>query len=220
MNTLITVKGYDAKQDLFENLDFSLNRIEGSKTFAGLVDKVVADFNPMQPEKSVLGLIKAYQKLGELKDEQWREFKRQQLEELIVACSGLWMEALSKEHYVIPGGRPQFTGEIIVQSPLEIKLNKIVYPALEADTIIAQTLTPNQLYSYEKAPIISSNLDYSNPYWLSKPSNGNLFTVENQQLIGKGENDAALHMQFHITIDGVDFIFHRPVVYKWRDPVD
>jgi hypothetical protein len=58
---------------------------------------------------------------------------------------------------------------------------------------------------------------YTQPYWLMKPPNGDVYTVDDQTLIGLADNPPVLSVRFRLSIDGAPFELERPVTYRYAD---
>ena len=59
----------------------------------------------------------------------------------------------------------------------------------------------------------------SQPYWLSNEHSNGTFTVNNQELIGKPENDPSVIVKFTLDINGSEISFTTPLLYRWIDPI-
>jgi hypothetical protein len=58
---------------------------------------------------------------------------------------------------------------------------------------------------------------YTQPYWLVKPPNGDVYTVDDQALIGLADTPSVLTVRFRLSIDGAPFELERPVAYRYAD---
>ena len=90
-------------------LDMSLSS-SGVAIFSqdGKLQKLITDcinnYQPQTPEKSISGLISIYKQLLLLDEKDaiasyWKKLKLKETENLLLACSGLWMEA-SADNYI------------------------------------------------------------------------------------------------------------------------
>ena len=68
-----------------------------------LLAKVQKEFNYSNPGASVPDLIKAYSLIQQLQDPFWRNQKSEEIKKIIVACSGLYLEAVSDVQETTPG---------------------------------------------------------------------------------------------------------------------
>ena len=87
------------------------------------------------------------------------------------------------------------------------------------DTTINKTLKQNELCTFKHVEYLSSHTHFSSPYWLNEKHSIGIYTVNNKQLIGKPVNDAALKVEFDVTINDLNLSIERDLVYKYTDPV-
>jgi hypothetical protein len=59
----------------------------------------------------------------------------------------------------------------------------------------------------------------SGPYWLSESHSLGLFTISDNRLIGKPENNPSVEFKFSFLIGDEKLEMNVPLVYKWTDPV-
>ena len=97
LNHFDFIAGEPAKANLFEDIDLTWGRVEGGKNIKSLVDDVIKNFDPNFPHNSISSLVKIYKEIESLNDEYWGRIKKEEVNELIRMCSGLWMEAIVAE---------------------------------------------------------------------------------------------------------------------------
>jgi len=143
---------------------------------------------------------------------QWKEQKLKEVDELIFAASGLWLEATAANYTVTPGSEFVMTLQVVNRGGENVQLQMV------NDSLTNLTMEPNKLYTFKTNVKLPQTFAYSNPYWLNEPLAGGSFVVKDQTLIGRDENNAALLGSFQVKIGGVEFDVTRPVVYKYADP--
>jgi hypothetical protein len=79
-------------------------------------------------------------------------------------------------------------------------------------------LPPNENFVQSFAVYIPDTAKISQPYWLIKPMTKGSYTVTDQTLIGKPQNDAE-SAEVTISLNGEKIIYEIPVQYKSNDPV-
>jgi len=93
------------------------SRVEGGEKISGMIDQLLQDFSLLHPEKSVPGLVTLYKAIGQLKDGYWKTQKLKEVQQLIEACSGLWLEAVVRAPYCRTG---RFAvGHLCAEQPAE-----------------------------------------------------------------------------------------------------
>jgi LmbE family N-acetylglucosaminyl deacetylase len=217
----LLLKGGDpAEKDPLDGIDISWKRISGSDAVQTQVNQLIATFKPDQPAASVPALAQLYGALNKLDTTSiYVKAKRQEVEQLIRQCLGLWFETNPTDYAATPGETIKLNSNIVSRADSPIKLVGVRYSAGK-DTTLDLTLKPNDVVLLSTLVTIPKTQKISQPYWLEKPIVKGLFQVDNQQLIGLPENPAALTASYTFEIGGQRFTFSRPVVYKSTDPVD
>ncbi len=218
-----TLKGEEPKTDLFEGIDQSWKRIGAEKQVGSLITEGGRKFEVAHPEKSVVHLVRIYKQLQALSDQDanvryWKQVKLRETEALILACAGIWMEALATDYSCIPGNDFTISSQVYNRSGAEVMLNKIVFPG-QTDTLIGLNLKKNEPYTFIHQEKLSYATAFSTPYWLAEPHGTGLFTIRDPLMIGKPENEAPLKVLFDLTVAGLNLKVPCGVAYKYVDPV-
>jgi LmbE family N-acetylglucosaminyl deacetylase len=217
------LKGDAVTKDLFEGINQTWTRFTATSKFEKLLNDVIAKYNPQAPEKIVGDLVSFYKQLQALDESDanigyWKTIKQKECETLLLNCSGLWMEASAADCMVVPGNDVLITAQIIKRNNAEAKINSINY-FNQTDSTTNLNLKTDELYTFKHKEKVSAEVPFSNPYWLTEKHSVGMYTINNKQLIGKPENEAALKVTFDITIHDLDLKIERSVVYKYTDPV-
>lgn len=216
------LKGDTARKDLFEGINQSWNRFAATARFKTMLDNCISQFNTQAPEKSIPSLVNIYKQLEQsnyknTETQYWRTQKLKELQDIIVACAGLWIEASAVDYSAIPGRPIDLTTQMIVRNNTAVKVHHLQY--ISSDSSADFDVKPNQLYSFKRKESLSSSTPFSTPYWLAAAHSTGSFIVNDQTLIGRGENEAAQHVVVDLSIGGLRFKYATPVVYKSTDPV-
>jgi LmbE family N-acetylglucosaminyl deacetylase len=199
-----------------EGINFGWSRIEATK-IGTLIDAILKRFQVDQPAKSVPALTALYKEISKLPDGYWRTQKLKELQEVIAAASGLWMEAYGGNEFAKQGDSLKLNLVFNNQEGAVVKLNKI---SVESEDTIFNVITEkNKNYNYSPAFIVPVDKPVTQPYWLKNKMQKGYYVVNDQELIGKPESDPAFSAKFDITINGQSFTFKRPVQHKYTDPV-
>lgn len=216
------LKGDSVKTDLFEGINTTWTKFKGQEKIQKLIDDCIKKYNPQSPENSVADLVAIYKQIQALDGTNdnlryWKNQKLKETESLLLACSGLWLEASTNDYIGITGQDVAITTQIVSRNIGTVKLNSISY--LQSDTTTALTLNSNELYTFKRKEKLSTSLAFSNPYWLNQKHDIGLYTVTNSELIGKPENESTTKIIFNISILDLNLKIERPLVYKFTDPV-
>ena len=214
------VKGSRPNGDLFDNIDYSWNRVENGQLYQQIINILIKNFDPENPSSSVPDLVNLYNSLDGLKNDFWREKKQKEVKKLIRDCMGLYLEIRTDDYYATPGTEVKLDIEMISRASNEIHVQNFKIEHTDDVAIINKPLEENTKLVHSLSITIPENLPLTIPYWLKDEGTYGMFKVNDLQLIGKPENKPALLSTFKLKIAGESFDFQVPVVYKWNDPVD
>ncbi|RZJ68276.1 MAG: LmbE family protein [Flavobacterium sp.] len=209
-------------KNLFDGIDTSWNRVEGGKAIGEILSKVEKDFDFKNPSASVHELIKAYKLILSIDDRYWRDLKSSEIKEIIAACSGLYLEAVSNSREAVPGGSLSLKIEAINRSDIPMKFGEIRISNTYGDVIMdppPKTFEFNKKYSLTAVTSIAKNADFTQPYWLAQKGSVGMYRVTDQSLIGNPDVERNTKMTYSVIIDNVIIPFIRNVVYKYNDDV-
>ncbi len=207
------------KEDPFQGIDISWNRLEGGAKIGALIKEIEKEFKYDDPAKSVAKLTAAYQLIQKLKDPYWKEIKSKEIEAVIQGCLGLFLEAIADDYSATPGEDIELSMEMINRTGDQVFLKSIEYLPMNADTTMDLQMDKNQVYKFSKKINLSSDLSYTNPYWLNESADLGMYTVKDQAQRGQPETPRFLKVRFNLQINDVPMEFVRDMVYKKTDPV-
>ena len=204
--------------NIFEGINTTWSRVEGGEEVGKILYKVQDNFNFKDPSVHVPDLVKAYQLLQNVKDDHWRTLKTKELKDIILACSGLYLEASAESGSTAPGSTAKVNLEAINRSAQAISLKSIEISGVNSIINPNTSLVDNQKKNYELSFPVPENKSYTSPYWLDEPGTLGTYTVNDQTLIGRPETPSAFVADFVLNIDGVDIDFNKPVIYRFSKP--
>ncbi|MBC7567925.1 MAG: PIG-L family deacetylase, partial [Pedobacter sp.] len=200
--------GDKAGKDLFEGIDFTLGRSQGYADVQRLLNEINSEYQVSDPAKSIPKLLTLKQLVKD------KAFKKDLLDNLILACAGIWLEGAAVN--------PSYA----LNEPVRVRLQAISRAGKSFGLPISVTeittgtlldLQPNQLASKEVNIAGSDRL--TQPYWLESPHLLGTYTVDSLANIGLAENPIGLSILFKITIGDQGILKRMPVVYKYTDQV-
>lgn len=206
------------KQDLFEGINTTWSRVKGGEAVGELLAKAEAEFDFTQPSKVLPLLLQAYKSMDQVEAGYWRRVKTAALEEVILACLGLYAEVAADDYSATPGQQIELSLEVVNRSAVPVELETVTYLPMGLDTSLALSLEGNQEYVFYKKLELPRSLSYTNPYWLNETGSLGLYKVEDQELRGLPETPREFKARFQFVIDGVPMAVEREVVYKKTDP--
>ncbi|WAC13063.1 PIG-L family deacetylase [Dyadobacter pollutisoli] len=213
-------KGTKAQMELFEGINTTWTRVKGGEKIQQLVTALLAGYKPADPSASVTMLLEINAELTKLPEGFWKTTKLKEVNELIKNTLGLYLEATASDFAFTPGETMHVSVEAINRSSANVVLQKVAFPFESGDTTLSAPLKNNNDLDFAFKTKIPAKIPISQPYWLRKPIGyKGLFSVEDQQKIGRGENPPAAMVAFDILIDGQKLHYETPVVFKKKDPV-
>jgi LmbE family N-acetylglucosaminyl deacetylase len=212
-------KGDKAHKDLFEKINTTWSRVKGGEKIQSMIDNVLAEYSDEFPSKSIPALITVYKEIYKLDPSVWRTRKLNDTEQIIRDCLGLYFEATGNFYWSSPDQPVTINFELINRSDLPLNVQRIKINDMNFDSTLNMALKNNALINFKTSKTVNDLKEYSSPYWLKEPHSQGLFTVKDEKLIGKPENDPAINIQIDYNVLGEVFSASVPLIYKWTDPV-
>lgn len=221
----VTIGGDSTKIDLMAGVGTDWTRIGAEGTFVkDAINIIIQQYDFEHPDKSVTALVEVYKKVQGLNyHDIWWYKKKKEIEDLIIECSGIFVEATTDAEYAVPGEKLTVNIFLNKRNNVDLQLGRVLLNTSAEksfDTSINLKATANNNYTFNKTFIVPEGKPVSQPYWLIKPlaDIGN-FVVDDQEMVGKSISDPAFTARFDFSINGISFLVERPVQYKYVDPV-
>jgi LmbE family N-acetylglucosaminyl deacetylase len=209
--------GDAAQSDIMDGVNTSWAKVEGGATIEAMIDDIMKNYSLTNPESSVPALVNLYKAMQALKDSYWKKQKMDEVQRLVEYCSGLFMEATTGNEQAVSGDSIKINITINNRLGAPVQLNKVNLDVL--DTTINQNLDKNRNINLQRTFYVFTTKKISQPYWLEHKMSDGSFTVNDQYLIGKPQNEPDYQVRFDLVIAGQPFSFTKPVQYKHTDPV-
>ncbi len=216
----VVVSGEPAKQDLFDGVDTSWNRV-GAEDLTKKFHEITASFDAEHPENTIPLLLAVRPKIAAMKNE-WAAPKLRELDEAVALCSGLTIEAIATTARVAPGGSLIVNASALNRSAVPARLLSVSINGAglkNAGSSEQTALADNKSVTRNITLKIPADQPDTAPYWLASPRKGSLYGVNDQRLIGLPENAPLLEATFKIELDGQVMELTRPVVNRYVDHV-
>jgi len=210
------VKGSEPEEGIFDGIDISWNRVK-RPDIEQMIQEILKMYDFIDPATSLPGLINVRKKIVDLDDDFWREKKLVEVNELIKACLGLYMEATVDKAYASPGDSVTFQLEFTNRSEKEVKLERILAGNVEIDSTLTVTLDYNQPVSIEISRILTIKVSETSPFWLKFPRIGYQYVIKDELKRGMAKNEVPVIFQAELNISGETITYDIPVVYTWTD---
>ena len=213
------LNGDSATIDIMDGVVTNWSRLNASN-IQSIIQEIISAYKIDQPASSVKSLVQLYQAVKRLPESQWKAYQLNLIQSTIETASGLLVEAITTKQQVVPEG--DLTIQILVNQRSNVKtsLGKMKFLSNQntiKDSSIQINLVANQNQQLNYTLKVPATQSISQPYWLAYPKTEFMFDVQDQNMVGKAENDPPFSVVFNYTIEGQEFEKQYPVQYKYLD---
>ena len=212
---LVHTGGSKAQETIFEDIDLTWNRVKGGKSIGVQIEAIIADYDIQNPEKAIPALVKLYKALDQIEDTYWRTQKKKEVQEVILDCAGLYVEAVTSDYTAQPGAKITVQTTLVNRSETALTLQKVRVGG--KDSTVNQPLMKNQSLSLSNTQRLMDK-QISQAYWL-EGSYQYLYDIKDRQRMAQPENRPALLVEVTLALNGLTLTESIPVQYKWVDSV-
>lgn len=207
------------RDNLFDGIDTTWNRVKNGKPVGELITKIIAKYDFSNPSASIPDLVKAYTMIQALEDDHWKNLKATAIKNIIASCSGLYLEAVASEQEATPGSTIKLTLEAINRCAVGMQLVSVTTLPDNKTTLQNSILKNNNDQKISLQLQLPSTMEYTQPYWLKEKATVGMYTVSHQENIGIPDIIREVKVVFNVKINEVEIPFERTVVYKYNDGV-
>ena len=209
--------GSEPKKELFDDVNTSWTKIKGGDEISKQIESLIKNFELFHPEKSVNGLTQLYRSLNNLPANYWKEQKLKEVTQLIVACSGLWMDAYTDRPTAVQTDSIRFNLVMNDRAGVGAVFQK--YSIEGFDSLLNYSLQKNKNLVISKQIYVPVEKEITQPFWLQMEKAEGYYNIINQELIGKPDAIPAYTVHAQVKINDVSFSWQLPVRYRYTDPV-
>ncbi|MFT5230783.1 MAG: LmbE family N-acetylglucosaminyl deacetylase [Candidatus Azotimanducaceae bacterium] len=206
------------KTNPFSGINTTWSRLVGGKAIGAILTQLEQNFDFKNPSTMVGSLMQAYQLISNLEDTHWRAIKLSQIEQLIIDCSGLYIEAVADTQSINTKGRYNVTFEAVNRGSVPFNLQSIRANDGSVILVMNEPLTQNKKFNYP-SEMVSKATATSAPYWLQEEGSLGMYKVK-EELIGLPETPVQEQVVFNLQYRRMTLPITRNVIYKYNDPVD
>src|SRR5665647_3044110 len=165
--------GEAPNHDLMDGIITDWKRIPGGEAIQTMVNAIITNYNEADPQLSVPALVKLYQAIKALPEGNWRNKKLDEVQQLIIECSALFVEATSSQSQVVQDDFLKINFVLNKRTGVNASMKNI---SLENfDSTLNLVLPTNQNVEINKTIHVADNKKISQPYWLVYPVKGELY---------------------------------------------
>ncbi|WP_452226530.1 PIG-L family deacetylase [Lacinutrix cladophorae] len=206
------------KNNIFEGIDTTWNRVSGGNAIGNILYQVEKDFDFTNPSASIPELLKAYQRIEKLEDNHWKQIKSEEIKNLIYNCAGLYLEAAAVNNHATANETVHLNIELINRASDNVQL-KTLQINNETPLLEEKILVKNEKIGLKKSFSIKKDQEPTTPYWLTKKGTLGMYQVNDKSWIGKPETPRYFNVTFGLNIQGIAISYTKPIIYKTNDPV-
>ncbi len=211
------LKGEKAEGDLFSGIKTDWSRVSGGSKIKTMMDELLYKFDYRNPGKSLDDLLRVREVLvDEVKDDRWKSTKLAELDDIILSCAGIWVDAFSDRPNITPQANFDLGVKVINAGEADLKLLEMT--CAEKDTSLNLSIENNKETSLSMR-VRNKKRRSSQPYWL-RDEYGAMFKVDSYEDLGKPENDPEFTVRMKFELNGAPFELVRLVNYKWTTRVE
>jgi LmbE family N-acetylglucosaminyl deacetylase len=212
-----------------EGVETSWKRVKGGEKVQPFIDEAIRVYDPLNTEAAFKAVLKAKGALADHVDDGfWKQIKLREVDDVLIALSGLYLEVRANDFAFVPGDSITLTLEAVNRSTIPLQLSSVGLTKVGVNEALNIDLKNNERITKTWKVKLPDDLAYSHPYWLQNEGTLGMYKVMDQYQIGLPENRPVLEAEFSIYSSFGNFISKsyagilqsRPVVFKRNDPVD
>ena len=214
--------GQAAGKDLFDGLDLRWTEVPALAQVPPAVDDIIARFNPQAPVASVPALLALRQSMSmkgasDLGENSSYGKKRRQLDQVLQACLGLYVQTTLAHAEVVPGEGLKLTHAAMAGADYPVRWQAVVYPDGSREEV-AVDLRPNQTVVRESARPLPVGTPVSQPYWLRAEGTPGMYRVDDPALIGRPENPPVYPVKYVFEVGREEMTVPAEPIQVTADP--
>jgi LmbE family N-acetylglucosaminyl deacetylase len=207
-----TIKGEKPVNDLMDGVDSSIYNTTDAKKYFSLVRDIETNFNYAKPDKSVSSLNNLL--TTSINYSFVSSEKKNQIERLILACSGIFIEAIATNQLNVVGDSMKVKLSFLNRTGIKVNFASAI---LKGDKYNFDTANINTQKDVLATVFIDKEYPVSQPYFLeSKMDKGSYNATLDKIGMPSSESMTAT---FDLAISGSNHRYRVPVMYKYTDPV-
>lgn len=227
---LVLLDGEPANGNFLSGVDTSWSRFPGGSKVDSLLKRVIQDFDPAAPWKSVPRLLAVDSAFDALPDNRQTRAKRKTLHRLIAAAMGMHFEARSQTSYLTPGDRVNLEVEFTNRSPVSAHVTHMeaalfdrdrwpvnrVVKGVDKETISLEQNIPAIM---ELAFELPESAPLTQPFWLAMEPDTGIYHFENRRLLELESIPPSIEVASEIQVEGQAIYLSTPAIEVVSDPV-
>jgi LmbE family N-acetylglucosaminyl deacetylase len=220
--------GEPATKDLYEGVDGRWARYPGGEKVGDFLQRAADTFDPKNPQASLPLLLQAHAALEQLRAnpewsltrKPWLEQKKRELLDAIRDAAGIAIDVAATESTITPGQKLPVSVTVVNRSDYPFRLSMVASLFANPSKAPGTKLENNKPVKTDITLEIPDASFRTQPYWLAQGPSKGLYTVANQELVGRPDNP--IEIPINVSLDDPNMntlIFTVPTVFRVTDPV-
>jgi LmbE family N-acetylglucosaminyl deacetylase len=206
-------------EGIFDGIDTTWSRVPKASAISDKIREILRNFDDTQPSASVAALLDLRQTLRHLGDNSWATKKLSDVDEIIAACLGLHLEAVTEKPAAQPGENLTVQVEAINRAPVQMTFQSMRVLKNGAVTPVGKKLAPNELVTQKSTVTLAKDLPFTEPYWLRQPGAIGTYTVADQTMIGRPESPPPFPVEVTLEVGGEEITYSLEPRFRKVDRV-
>ncbi len=220
LEVLKHTKGTPAENDLFDGVNTTWSRIPGGQAVDLYLNEIIQNFNPEMPSSSVPSLLQLRKLLESLPASPMLKYKKEELTELILKFSGLYVEINTEDYAYAPTDSLKGSVSLTNRINYPIALKSIAFNEIDWQMDKEKVLTQNERISIPFALKIPDDFSITQPYWLQEKHPLGSYVISDENLKGMPLSPPALTARLNFIFDGTEVMTELPATYKYVEPAE
>jgi len=210
--------GKPIRTSLYDDVDITWNRV-GRKEIGEHLQKVIDNFDFKNPSTNIPALINIKKEIETVKDEFWKAQKLKEINDIVISCAGVMVEALTNNQEATAGANIPVTVNLIARSKTSVNLKGISFPAMVSSGMAKpMVLNSDSLNKFTFEVKLNDNEPITEPYWLKNAATTGSYQYDSAYAgVPYGRNNLSITVE--MLIGGERFYAVAPISYKRLDPV-
>ncbi|WP_194850609.1 PIG-L family deacetylase [Nonlabens antarcticus] len=206
------------KSDPFSGINTTWTRVDDGKKVLAQLEKVQSAYDFKNPSSSLKGLLELRNEIDTLNSGYWKSIKRAEVDGIVEDIIGLYAKAYVSQAYATPGESVKLNVEIANRAldQLDFQLNNNAAVSFKESK---GSLTKNKSITITGTLKIAEDAKATNPYYLEEEGTVGMYTVNDPNLIGLPEANAAFQVPLILNFGNQKIEMSLPVIYKTTDRV-
>lgn len=219
MDLIEMVDGKPFEVSPFEDLEPRWLQLSNGNLIEENISQLIKDFDFVEPANNIDQLIEIKKELNKVQENlPWVKEKQILVDQLIRETLGWKGLFLSDKELNFPAAVVH--SKIILNQATDKKIKINSFQVLEQVFTIDNDLSNNIAFEKEMDFTIPKDHINSQPYWLRAQPENNLYTVKDQEMIGKAYNSPTIVGNLTFTLSGVEFQMALPLQFRYNDRVN